>query len=310
MGGGVAMLTKLVNKVWVVAPDKPPRYPYANCMYIDGEKPIVIDMGAGSTAFADIPVNAIDTVLISHFHFDHIHGDKLFTKAGFYAGYEERDTYTCKDTYIAFHGYDLWEELMPGIAREAYGQVIPLEDDVLVQPGFRNFELAGTFRDGTVFHTGQIQVTAVHLPGHTAGHYGFYLETENILFSGDIDLAVTGPWYSSNSADVGQLIASVNRIKEINPRILVTSHRRVLTEGILKGLDDYIGVVLKRHNKIIELLKEPMDLDQIAAHGLVFPERRNNYELFWEKMTIRNHIRSLLAAGLVIEIEKGVFGRK
>lgn len=304
------MLTELANKVWVVVPDKPPRYPYANCMYIGGEKPMVIDMGAGSTAFAEIPVNAIDKALISHFHFDHIHGAKLFTKAGFYAGYEERDTYTCKETYIAFHGYDLWEELMPGIARAAYGEVIPLEDDVLVQPGFRIFELAGTFHDGTEFDTGQVKVKAIHLPGHTSGHYGFYIEPENILFSGDIDLAVTGPWYSSNSADVSQLVASVNRIKEINPRILVTSHRRVLTEGIITGLDNYIGVVLRRHNRILELLKEPMSLEQIAAHRLVFPEHRNNYDLFWEKMTIRNHIRSLLAAGLVVENEKDIFFRK
>lgn len=303
------MLSKLVNGVWVVAPGQPPRYPYANCMYIEGDNPTVIDMGAGAEAFADIPVHEIDTVLISHFHFDHVHGDKLFINAGLYAGYEEKDTYTNKEAYISFHGYNLWEQLMPGIDREAYGQVIPLSADVLAQPGFRTFTLAGIFRDGVPYDTGQHKITAIHLPGHTAGHYGFYLEKENILFSGDIDLAAAGPWYSSDSADVGELITSVKRIKEINPRILVPSHRRVLNEGIIKGLDDYIGVVLKRHNRIIELLKEPMNLDQIAAHGLVFPERRNNYELFWEKMTIRNHLRNLLAKGLIIELERGIFLR-
>lgn len=304
------MLTEVADKVWVVVPDKPPRYPYTNCMYIEGDKPIVIDTGAGARAFADIPVNRIEKVLISHFHFDHIHGNQLFTQAGLYVGEEEKDTYISKAAYINFHGYDLWEELMPGVAREAYGQVIPLEEDVLVQPGFRQLELAGTFQDKNRFDTGMVQLEAVYLPGHTAGHYGFYIESENILFSGDIDLAVTGPWYSSNSGNVDQLIASVNRIKEINPRILVPSHRRVLTEGIIEGLDRYIGVVMERHAKIMELLKEPMSFEQLSAHRLVFPERRNNYELFWEKMTIRNHIRSLLSAGLVVESEKGVFVRK
>lgn len=303
------MLKNLASGVWVVAPDQPPRYPYANCMYIEGDNPTVIDMGAGAAAFRAIPLEAISKVLVSHVHFDHIHGDKLFVNAGIYVGLEEKDTYIHDKAYISFYGYDLWEQLMPGIDREAYGQVIPLADDVLSQPGFRPIELAGTFEDGTVFDTGQYKLTTIHLPGHTTGHYGFYLEKESILFSGDIDLAPAGPWYSSNSADVGALIKSVKRIKEIDPRVLVPSHRRILTEDIKKGLDNYIGIVLMRNEKILDLLRAPMTLDQLAEHGLIFPERKNNYELFWEKMTIRNHLRYLLAAGLATEIGEGLFVR-
>lgn len=303
------MLIELGQGIWAVAPSRPPRYPYANCMYIEGDNPTVIDMGAGAGAFADVPVDTIKSVLISHFHFDHIHGHQMFINAGFFAGYEERYTYSSQEEYISFHGYNLWEELMPGIERAAYGEVIPLAADVLSQPGFRRLPLTGTIQDGTIIDTGRHQIRALHLPGHTAGHYGFYLEKANILFSGDIDLAATGPWYSSNSADVGDLIASVRRIQEIEPRIIVTSHRRVLSEGLKEGLDKYISVVLKRQDRILELLKEPMTIDQLAFHGLVFPQRNNNYELFWEKMTIRNHLRHLLANRLITEYEPGIYLR-
>lgn len=60
--------------------------------------------------------------------------------------------------------------------RQAYGQVVPLKDDVLARPGFRRLPLAGTLSDGQTIELGSIKLTAVHLPGHTRGHYGFYIE--------------------------------------------------------------------------------------------------------------------------------------
>src|SRR5665647_1724785 len=134
---GRNMLTCISNGIWLVAP-RVPRYPYANCLYIEDERPTVIDLGAGGNAFAD--------------------GDEI--------------------------------------------------------------------------QTGKNTIKAIHLPGHSAGHYGFYFEKENILFSADIDLVRTGPWYNSNSGNVGDLIASVQKIKEINPRIIVPSHRRIQSENL------------------------------------------------------------------------------
>src|SRR5665647_2766189 len=110
---GRNMLTCISNGIWLVAP-RVPRYPYANCLYIEDERPTVIDLGAGGNAFAD--------------------GDEI--------------------------------------------------------------------------QTGKNTIKAIHLPGHSAGHYGFYFEKENILFSADIDLVRTVPWYNSNSGNVGDLIAA------------------------------------------------------------------------------------------------------
>ncbi len=154
---------------------------------------------------------------------------------------------------------------------------------------------------------GKTTIKALHLPGHTAGHYGFYFEQEDIFFTGDIDLVRTGPWYNSNSGSVGDLIASVQRIKEINPRIIVPSHRRVQTEAIPAQLDDYIQVVLDREAKIFDYLKQAHSIAQLAEYRLTYPRQLNNYEEFWEKMTIRNHLYHLIELGAVVEVEPGLF---
>lgn len=302
------MLIPVARGIWMIAPEDKPRYPYANCLLVDADPPAVIDLGAGANAFRDIECPRVQLVLLTHFHFDHVHGYDLFSHADLMAGQEEAATYCDEQTYIDFHGYNLWDELMK-IPRQAYGQVVPLKDDVLARPGFRKLPLAATFSDGQDFDLGSIKLTALHLPGHTRGHYGFYIEKEGILFSGDIDLVATGPWYSSNSASVGDLINSVQRIKEINPRMIIPSHRQIQTDNIPAQLDRYIGVVLGRNQRLLDILKTPHTLDQLAEYHLVFPNCQNIYELFWEKMTLRNHLRYLTGQHLVKELADGTYQR-
>lgn len=303
------MLIPLVKGVQVVAPEVP-SYPYGNCMFIEDERSAVIDFGAGAKAFEPVSKDIVEIGILSHRHFDHVHGDKLFPNAKLFAGIEEKDLYNNFDLYQAYQGYDCWDKIMPGIKQEPYEKVIPLPDDVLSKPGYREIKLTGTFSDGQIINLGKYKLKALHLPGHTVGHYGFYLEQENILFSGDIDLARGGPWYSSNSADVEDLLNSVQRIYDINPRILVPSHCHIQSKGIRERLKEYIQVVLNRQDKIVELLINPMTIDQIANYGLVFPDRQNMYQIFYEKMTIRNHLRYLFRKEIVTECEPGVYVQK
>jgi len=303
------VLTKLASNIWLVAPAAKPRYPYSNSLYLTDEQRVIIDFGAGARAYAELDRGAVTLGLASHIHFDHMHGDSLFPQARLMAGWQEEAVYQDPDEYIRFYGYDLWEELM-GTDRTAYGQVVPLPDDVVAQPGFRHINLAGTFTDGEMIDTGKLSLRAIHLPGHTVGHYGFYQEKEGILFSGDIDLVPTGPWYSSASADIGALLASVDKIRLIAPRMVVPSHRRVQTENIQEQLKIFIQVVLDRHDRILELLSTPHSLNALSEYGLVFPSRNNIYEVFWERMSLRNHLKYLLRTGAIEEIEPGIYLRK
>jgi len=67
----------------------------------------------------------------------------------------------------------------------------------------------------------------VHLPGHTAGHCGFYSDRFELLFSGDLFASY---WFSTHPPPVflnscGELMAtSVERVKALRPRYLIPNH--------------------------------------------------------------------------------------
>lgn len=303
-------MQEIARNIYLISPISPPRYPYANCIFVKDDYPMLIDFGAGTDAFAELDSRSIKIGLFSHFHFDHLHCNVLFPEAAFYAGEEEKGTYCSEETYIHFHGYDRWDDLMEGIPRSMYGEVVPLAANVPIQPGFRSMLLAGTFADNQVIESGQRKIRAIHLPGHTAGHYGFYFEAEGILFSGDIDLVPTGPWYNSASGNVGDLLRSVRRIKDLDPAIIVPSHRRIQTQDLQKKLDRYIQVVIEREELIYSLLDKPRLLEDLYKLQLAFPNPANLYEVFWNRMTVHNHLSHLLEIQEIVPIAPGCYVRK
>lgn len=67
----------------------------------------------------------------------------------------------------------------------------------------------------------------IHLPGHTAGHCGFFSERHDLLFSGDMFASyffnVHKPPAILNSLPE-EFAASVAKIHELNPRFIIPSH--------------------------------------------------------------------------------------
>jgi glyoxylase-like metal-dependent hydrolase (beta-lactamase superfamily II) len=71
----------------------------------------------------------------------------------------------------------------------------------------------------------------IHLPGHSAGHCGFFSARHNLLFSGDMFASyffnIHKPWPVLNS--VPELFpASIEKIRQLAPRLLVPNHYDVL----------------------------------------------------------------------------------
>ncbi len=304
------MLMPLAQGISVLMPDAPNFYPYCICMYIEGEQRAVIDFGAGIKAFEEIDKNSVDIGLLTHNHPDHTHCGVLFANTRLYTGKEEEQSYWSEENYLNLRGFSLWKKIMGDKALPEIKNVLPISPDIPGRPGFIKLDLAGTFTDRQQFDLGRgNQFTALHLPGHSSGHYGFYFEKDGILFSGDIDTTRGGPWYGDGCSNVGQFINSVKLIKEINPHVLASSHRRPLTENIGQSLDSYLQVMLDREEQIYDLLKEPHTIEQLAGYQLAFKKRIFYLEDFWERIYMHHHLQHLMELGAAAEIQPGIFQR-
>jgi len=302
------MLYKLSKNLEVVYPPAQPRFPYGNCLYVGGEAPIVIDAGAGKIALTEVNPLRVSTVLLSHSHYDHIHSTYLFPHADIMAGWQEEAYYASEKNWIDANGYKNWDEMMQLAKGISLISNHP-PGDVPFTSHFQPVALAGTFSDMQVLDSGSLKVTVLHLPGHTAGHYGFYIEAEGVLFSSDLDLVKTGPWMGDATSDIDQLICSVKRLKEIDARIIVPSHRRVQNSDLNTQLDTFLGVVLKRQERILELLKIPHTIEQLANYHMFYTEPKIEKQMYWECMIMKTHITYSLRHGLIKEVSPGLYQR-
>ncbi len=303
------MLEKITKDIWMVSPPVKPRYPYGNCLYINGDAPILVDTGAGSIALADIKPREVSRVLITHSHIDHTHSTILFPRADIMIGSQEEPFYHDYQAFMEHNRFRLWSDVLRLAKIVGFSNSTPAFGDVPIMDEFRHQPLSGTFTDLDSWESGSLKVTALHLPGHTVGHHGFYVEKEGLLMSGDIDLVNTGPWLGSNTADIDDLIYSVQRIKEIGPRIIVPSHRRIQDENLKRHLDAFIGVVLKRQERLVEILRVPHSLEALLPYCLVYPEPRAEYEVDWERTTLRHHLDFSMRHGLVAEVAPDIYQR-
>lgn len=302
------MIIDLNNRVKVIRPEAVAVFPYSNSLFINDDIRVMVDAGAGGKAYLPIKSNSIDLLLITHNHFDHVNGLSLFTNAQIMAGQEEAEGYSSPEVYSNWAGYSKWEKLMGRTKIERFSQTIPMPDDVPIEPGFQKVDLAGVIKDNKVFDLGKTKLTALHTPGHSHGHYAFFIEKEGILFSGDVDISPRGPWYGGEHSDFDALVASVERLIELQPNILVTSHRRVFdskSENIAKLFKDFIGIALQKEEKIYDYLTTPRSINDISEQDFTkdYP-RKTAYAEFWAKMMIMRHLERLQKNARIIKIDQ------
>ncbi len=303
-------MQKIASRMYFIPPNQVPVFPYSNSLWIDDNYPTIIDFGAGIQAYSNIDQEKVAYGLFSHAHFDHMHCNTLFTKAVFMASELEVPIYQQESSYEENFGYDFWEKIMPEYqSRPPFGAIRTVDTkNVPVKPGFRYIKIGETLYDNKIINTGHINIRAVHLPGHSVGHFGFYFELENILFSGDLDLVASGPLYNNSTSDVGSLISSINKIEEINPRMIISSHRRIQEDDLKYKLQRYKKVVTDRNEYLYDYLATPRNI--AVLYELTFREIHDIYDIFWNRMTINNHIKYLLQEKIIMALKDNYYVRK
>jgi len=150
--------------------------------------------------------------------------------------------------------------------------------------------------DGERVHTEGATLRGVHSPGHAPDHLCFVLEEEGALFSGDNVLGIGTTVIPSESGDLADYMASLDRLLEQRPTRIYPAHGPCIEEGTAK-IREYIAHRLERDAQI---------LDALAAGAATIPEVVKvvyaSYPEFLHAaagQSVASHLRKLEAEGRV-----------
>ncbi len=288
----MADVREITRDIKLVTGEGKGQFPHSNSLYIDDDVKGLVDSGLGESLnllFRD----KVDILLNTHFHVDHIKGNHQFSRALIYAHELEAPVIRSEEKFMAVTAFNSFPEGPPGIK----------------QIGYRPSRVDRTFADGETLAFGRTKCQVVHLPGHSAGHCGFFFPEEEILFTGDIDLTSFGPWYGFADCDLDRFIASVQKIIELSPKLIATSHAGLFITGNLREkLQAYIGVIEVRDQLLLDLLVKPHTFLEIAQQKLIYRKHPEPVRFFlhWETGMIKHHLTRLVHSGQIV-FEEGKY---
>ncbi|MGW5637532.1 MBL fold metallo-hydrolase [Streptomyces sp. NPDC003832] len=157
----------------------------------------------------------VRTVVGTHFHGDHTHGNAAFAEAVLV-------THAGTRTEIARNGLAL-TGLWPDVP---WGELSVRLPDL-------------TFRDELTLHQGDREIRLIHPgPAHTDHDVVVWLPAERVLFTGDVAMADTSPFVLMGS--VSGSLAVLARLRALAPRTVVCGHGPVRGPEVLDETAEYL----------------------------------------------------------------------
>lgn len=186
----------------------------ANCYLIaDGGQAILVDAGSGinteqilaNVKAAGVDPGTIGIVLNTHSHWDHARGDN--------------DMNRLLGCPVGMHSSGLGV-----LSDERWGNHLVTKTGFEPPPAVENVQ---SLADGDTFEIGELQLRAIHTPGHTTDSMSFLLEEDGkrILFTGDMvqgDAALGAMWFDS---DLVGYRTSLARMQETEPHAIMPGHK-------------------------------------------------------------------------------------
>jgi glyoxylase-like metal-dependent hydrolase (beta-lactamase superfamily II) len=146
--------------------------------------------------------------------------------------------------------------------------------------------------DGDIVRVGNLNLIALHTPGHTGDHLSFWLEDDRALFTGDLILGRGSSMVTYPEGDVAAYLRSLERLATLNPRMLFPGHWDPVTDAMAK-IEEYRTHRLDREGQVLAELKRGRGTAEELTLRVYGPELGGELMAAAE-MTLRAHLKKLV----------------
>ncbi len=281
-------MIELAPNIFYIPGKNNSRFPYCACLYLRGKKlRVLIDAGMGVKNLAPVKEMGIDLLILTHCHIDHrLTRQEIFDVP---VWCHESEAFFLKDREYFFTSMGLKRSGLDlaGLFDFAHGMF--------------GTEIEHGLVDGERIDLGGITLETIHTPGHTPGHIAFFIPEHDLLFSGDIDLTPFGPFYGHDFADIDDFLASIEKLKQVEAKIVVSGHAGPFNGNLPERFREYGKVIHSRDRLLLEKLSQPRSIEDFMGSNLFYKTYPDFPDLirWFELVHIEKHLMRLKAMGKV-----------
>ena len=291
-------------KVYLIRGLNKSRFPEANSILIDDEILTLIDAGSDKGQIESTlrslghELNELDRIVLTHFHIDHKgHAEFL------------RETSECEVLChpLSDHGIETFRGMAEyyGISTHPRFSIWKSRIESWLPHVTGDYIITGHYTDRKPISCGEVEITPVHLPGHTVDHTCFGINGLQTIFLVDIDLTRFGPWYGNEVSDIRDFEKSIRTVIDIGPKVGISSH---LLEPVVDNLNERLTAYLmsfeEREKRVLVNIAAGYDtIEKLANAPTIYPRIPDEVFLLFEEFMLRKHIDLLEKEGKLNENE-------
>jgi glyoxylase-like metal-dependent hydrolase (beta-lactamase superfamily II) len=151
--------------------------------------------------------------------------------------------------------------------------------------------------DGDIVRVGNLNVTALYTPGHSADHLSFWLADDRAVFTGDLVLGRGSSMVTYPEGNVADYLRSLERLAVLEPRILFPGHWDPVTDAMGK-VQEYRAHRLEREAQVLaEVTRGKGTAPELTRR--VYGADLSDELMAAAEMTLRAHLKKLVDDGAV-----------